>query len=483
MKGFLLNKIGPMFLHFIFYIIFFFYCSIELVSAPVSEFPLLDSRIKTEELALEFISNESYDELSDNLLSSGEQYELELMIGRRGSNDGELLLPISMDIFNNELYVVDYGNSRIQIFTLEGKFKRLLSLAGVTKPVHLKITKENILVVDEGEAKLFIFNHQGQIIKTMGGAGVGQGKLNSPNSVAIDSQGLYWISDDKNNRITIFSSNILFGKKDHYFMNIDEYLPNRYLKAPKGLFAVTEKDRIYVIESGRARIISFDLNGNYKGPVLDYQKQEGKVFIPQSIFVDSKQNIYVSDHVSHKILKYSVDGDSLGEIGFLDQFDLDRSFVKKDKIDEGSLVPMIKTSDFLSEDSLLSFPQEVKTDFYGDLFVCDWGSNHIKKFSLSFFRKALKSYKLRKFEKAIKYFEKCKQRNPKRHLVEFYVAMCHYYLGMKESDFEEKRSRFDMARKFLNSLKLKNEIGKFRNKWIRDKTYYYLSRVNSYHLE
>lgn len=449
-----------------------------------SEFPLLDSRLKVEEARLEFITNEVYDELSDNLLSGGDQYELELMIGRRGSGDGELLLPVSMDIFNNELYVVDYGNSRIQVFTLDGKFKRLLNLTGVIKPVHLKITKDSILVVDEGSAKLFIFNHQGAVIKVMGEAGVGLGKLNSPNSVAIDPQGLYWISDDKNNGITIFSPEILFGRKDHYFMNIDEYLPNKYLMAPKGLFAVTEKDRIYVIESGRARILSFDSNGNYVGPVLDYQKQQGKVFMPQSIFVDAVQNIYVSDHISHRILKYGVDGESLGEIGFVSQFDKDKGFVEKDSDDEAvSVVATVKTSDFLAEDSTLNFPQEVKTDFYGDLFVCDWGTNHIKKFSLSFFRKALKSYQLRKFTKAIEYFEKCKVRNPKRHLVEFYVAMCHYYLGIKESDFEAKRSRFDKARKFLNSLKLKSEIGKFRNKHIIEKTQYYLSRVNSYHLE
>ncbi|MCO4783594.1 MAG: NHL repeat-containing protein [Candidatus Cloacimonetes bacterium] len=467
---------------FIFYILIYL-ISLSIVGAE-SEFPLLDSRLKTDEAALEFITNETYDELSDNLLSGGDQYELEFMIGRRGSGDGELLLPVSMDIFNNELYVVDYGNSRIQVFTLEGEFKRLLHLTGVVKPVHLKITKDSILVVDEGSAKLFIFNHQGQVVKVMGEPGVGIGKLNSPNSVAIDPQGLYWISDDKNNGITIFSPEILFGRKGHYFMNIDEYLPNKYLMAPKGLFAVTEKDRIYVIESGRARILSFDSNGNYVGPVLDYQKQQGKVFMPQSIFVDVVQNIYVSDHISHRILKYGSDGESLGEIGFVSQFNKDKAFIEKEKEDGvESVVAMIKTSDFLPDDSTLNFPQEVKTDFYGDLFVCDWGSNHIKKFSLSFFRKALKSYRSRKFTKAIEYFEKCKQRNPKRHLVEFYVAMCHYYLGIKESDFEKKRSRFDKARKFLNSLKLKSEIGKFRNKHIIEKTQYYLSRVNSYHLE
>ena len=448
-----------------------------------SEFPQLDSRAKVEKIHLEFVENETYDELSDNLLSTGDQYELELMIGRRGSKDGELLLPVSMDIFNNELYVVDYGNSRIQVFSLAGEFKRLLSLDGVVKPVHLKITHNHILVVDEGNAKLFIFNHQGEIERTMGESGVGLGKLNSPNSVAIDSQGLYWISDDKNNEITIFSSNVLFGRKDHYFMNIDEYLPNRYLMAPKGLFAVTEKNRMYVIESGSARILSFDLNGNYMGPVLDYQKQQGKVFMPQSIFVDSQQNIYVSDHISHRILKYAVNGDSLGEIGFLSQFDPDMRLIEDLEDMNSSVTAMVKTSGFADEDSILSFPQEVKTDFYGDLYVCDWGSNHIKKFSLSFFRKALKAYRSRNFEKAIKYFQKCKPRNPKRHLVEFYVAMCHYYLGIKESDFDSKRNRFDKAREFFNSLKLKNEIGKFSNRWIRDKTQYYLSRVNSYHLE
>ena len=101
-------------------------------------------------------------------------------------------------------------------------------------------------------------------------------------------------------------------------------------------------------------------------------------------------------------------------------------------------------------------------------------------FSLSFFRKALSFYKDFEFHKAIENFKKCDPSNSKYQLVEFYLAMCHYYLGQLAASFEDKLEQYRLAFGYLQGLKLKSEIGKFRNDEIRDLSLYYLSRVRGY---
>ena len=98
----------------------------------------------------------------------------------------------------------------------------------------------------------------------------------------------------------------MFSKKTEYFMNIGEYQPNIYLRSPKGLLWVDHKKQMFAIDSGTARILKFDKDGNYLGPVQDYTQDKSKVFMPQSIFVDSYNNLYVADHMSHRVLKYGV---------------------------------------------------------------------------------------------------------------------------------------------------------------------------------
>ena len=102
-------------------------------------------------------------------------------------------------------------------------------------------------------------------------------------------------------------------------MNIGEYQPNVYLRSPKGLLGLITKNKCLQLILVRLGFLKFDKNGNYLGPVQDYT-QDKKVFMPQPIFVDSYNNLYVADHMSHRVLKYGVEGNALGEIGYSGQY-------------------------------------------------------------------------------------------------------------------------------------------------------------------
>jgi len=51
-------------------------------------------------------------------------------IGKRGQGPGEMMLPLIPYINNNELYITDVGNSRINIYDTEGKYIRQIRTIG-----------------------------------------------------------------------------------------------------------------------------------------------------------------------------------------------------------------------------------------------------------------------------------------------------------------------------------------------------------------
>ena len=68
-------------------------------------------------------------------------------IGSGGSGDGQLNEPdaLAIDKFNN-LIVCDYGNNRLQLFSLDGKFVNSVT-EGMNSPRSVAVTKDgNVLV-------------------------------------------------------------------------------------------------------------------------------------------------------------------------------------------------------------------------------------------------------------------------------------------------------------------------------------------------
>ncbi len=450
------------------------------------EFELLESRLEQSNVAMEFVTNEVYSELFDNLSGQGPDYELEMILGRRGNQFGEFLLPMHIGYSKNQLYVVDFGNQRIQVFSTQGQARGVVDFPGLVEPVYIGFEGEQIFVVDQGAATVRIYLSEAgamRQIKTIGRKGVEQGELNAPGSVQVDGRGLIWVSDEQNSRLEVFTHDIIFSRSKNYFMNVDEYQPNIYLRAPKALFWVEDSKNMYVIDSGTARILSFDQDGNYQGLVKVHLKK-GQAFMPQSVYVDNFGNLYVADNISHSILKFDREGEPMGAIGLQSQFPQNLATptgaIERPRSQSYALVT---TANFYANDSGLSFPQGIYVDEVGDLLVCDWGHNQVKKFSKSYFRKAMDYYRKRKFRLAIDNFMKCDRRNEKYHLVEFYLAMCHYNLGEMEVSYMGKVDWYRKVRDYLESLKLKSEIGKYDNRQIRNTALYYLSRVNSYQLD
>src|SRR5690606_24208911 len=105
-----------------------------------------------------------------------------------------------------ELYIADACNHRIQVFSANGEFRRTFGSPGaglgeLAYPYDIVFLHDgSILVVEYHNARLQKFSASEQPIGTFGRLGREPGELTSPWAIAGDDQHLY-VLDSGNNRV------------------------------------------------------------------------------------------------------------------------------------------------------------------------------------------------------------------------------------------------------------------------------------------
>ncbi len=134
-------------------------------------------------------------------------------ISKRGNGDGELNLPREATIAaDGNLYVVDGGNFRIQVFTQEGKYLRTFGGIGrrsgqFSRPKGIGADKQgNIYVADTAFGNFQIFNPKGQLLLGIGtrNSQPGYGNFMLPAGLAVDEDGRVYMVDQYFKKVDIF---------------------------------------------------------------------------------------------------------------------------------------------------------------------------------------------------------------------------------------------------------------------------------------
>jgi DNA-binding beta-propeller fold protein YncE len=134
-------------------------------------------------------------------------------ISRRGSQDGELNLPREATIAaDGNLYVVDGGNFRIQVFAPEGKYIR--SFGGIgrrggqfSRPKGIGSDKDgNIYVADTAFGNFQIFNPNGELLLAVGNrhSQPGPARFMLPAGLAVDEDGRVYMVDQYFKKVDVF---------------------------------------------------------------------------------------------------------------------------------------------------------------------------------------------------------------------------------------------------------------------------------------
>jgi len=134
-------------------------------------------------------------------------------IGKRGSGPGEFNLPRDVAIGKNgQLYVVDGGNFRVQVFDRNGKYLQSFGAIGrqlgnFARPKEVATDREgNVYVVDTAFGNFQIFSAEGELLMFVGDRSEteGPGKYMLPSGIAVDEDGRVYFVDQWFRKVDIF---------------------------------------------------------------------------------------------------------------------------------------------------------------------------------------------------------------------------------------------------------------------------------------
>ena len=126
--------------------------------------------------------------------------------GKEGCGKGQFdgVRGIGFDSTGN-VYVADYNNHRIQVFTAGGRFLRMFGKQGdgrgqLNSPIYIAIDANDFVYVSKGcpNYHISVFTCEGQFVTSFGQDG------SLPCGIVVDSNGLVYVCDLRNNRIQLF---------------------------------------------------------------------------------------------------------------------------------------------------------------------------------------------------------------------------------------------------------------------------------------
>jgi streptogramin lyase len=188
------------------------------------------------------------------------------------------------------LYVADTLNHRVQKFTKDGQFLSAFGSHGTASgefdmPWGVAVDAEgSIYVSDWRNDRVQKFDPEGRFILAFGRSGSGPGELNRPAGLAVDVDGDVYVADRGNNRVLLF---------DH---------TGRYVERVVGDATLSRSARVYVLANPkvlRAREMT----------TLEHTKL---LRGPAAVRVDDEGRLYIPDFGSHRIQVYKKEAYPLG---------------------------------------------------------------------------------------------------------------------------------------------------------------------------
>lgn len=144
-----------------------------------------------------------------NIKVFDESGKLREVIGQRGEGIAEFNFPTHLAFANNNLYVTDTLNSRIQVLNGEGDYllkfgRRGLYVGDLPRPKGISIDRAGrIYVVESYYDHLLVYSPDGQLLLPIGGTGSEIGQFYLPSGVWTDAKGRVYIADMFNGRVVI----------------------------------------------------------------------------------------------------------------------------------------------------------------------------------------------------------------------------------------------------------------------------------------
>ena len=179
------------------------------------------------------------------------------------------------------------------------------------EPVSIAVntTTNNVYVGDLKNNRVDEFNEKGEFVRKFGTEGAGNGQFKGASGIAISS-GNVWVSDPGNSRVQEFNENGEFIKKFGA-----EGTGNGQFHGPAGI--VFSGANVYVEDSGNSRVEEFNAAGEYVAQFGSKGTGNGQFSSPEGLTADSAGNLYVADEGNNRIQELTAAGVYVTQFGTL----------------------------------------------------------------------------------------------------------------------------------------------------------------------
>jgi hypothetical protein len=215
-----------------------------------------------------------------------------------------------MAVANGNVFVCDFNNHRIAIFSTNGTWSKNFGS-------HQSGEQDTHGIAVDANGNIFISYHQANVIykfspdltfiKSFGSAGSGDGQFNGVLEMAIGPNNRLYVVDHAGHRVQYFDldGNFLgkFGSSG---------AGNGNFNWPWGI-AVSKDNKVYVADRDNHRIQVFDANGNFLSKFGTQGSFDGQFQQPHGLAIATNGILAVADNLNRRIQLFTVEGNYAGK--------------------------------------------------------------------------------------------------------------------------------------------------------------------------
>src|ERR671912_38704 len=232
-------------------------------------------------------------------------YQFLYKFGGKGSEDGQLISPHSIDIDKDGyVYVTDTGNDRIQKYSPDGKFilkwgNEDTGGRGAERTPHQLTVDYNgyVYLTDTNGHQILKFDENGKFIQSYGSKGSTEGKFLEPHGIVFDSNNTMYVTDMKNSRVQVFDKDFNFIRQWGSFGTG----PGQFSGTIPGIDYYEKEDLVFVADKRSTNFQVFDENGKSISKYGSKGKQDGQFNRPEDIAIDPEGKVFVADTGNSRI--------------------------------------------------------------------------------------------------------------------------------------------------------------------------------------
>ena len=167
----------------------------------------------------------------------------------------------------------------------------------------------HVFVADGGNHRVQVFDPFGEYVADFGGRGRGNGSFDGPAGIAVNSTGHVFVADANNDRIQVFDPSgqyvSKFGTKG---------TANGMMDRPEDV-AINGTGYIYVADANNDRIQVFDPSGQYVSGFNASSSGNRGFSGPTGIAINSTGHVYVAEKHKHLVQVFGPSGQYVSEFG------------------------------------------------------------------------------------------------------------------------------------------------------------------------